>query len=352
VSDSQTLKESTPTLAEPANIDTSTPDPAIATGGIDRQKALLNDLIANGGQAQRQLYERQSPEAQQLLQNRLADAGAMPDARKAVYDAFSRDQTAAEAQHTRSMNSQAVLNSQLMDAAKAAVPIHSKNVDAQIEAMRLAFEDKQRERQAAAAARAAASAKADVNPLIEAQKRQDEYVAWAIANGKNPDKFTAGLDEIDAFGMSKGRVPFEQLADKFNIDLNRWKQDTDPTDVAAAQSGIETWLKSHKQASFSDLGAELNDQAAYFGLTPFDIQMLTLSNAPRWGIDPGEIFNNEKVIPTYRRQDAQIGLGYGDVGPQAGMSAGGAPAASPTPTADKQNGGFMAGAWKTLTSRI
>lgn len=127
---------------------------------IDKNKALMNDLIAQEGQAARQIYERQGSDAQALLAQRLAgpEGQFAPDARKAVYDAFVRDAQAAEGQQKRTMERMGALNNIFMDQAKAAVPIHAKEVDANMEAMRLQFEERRRREEEAAAAQREARA--------------------------------------------------------------------------------------------------------------------------------------------------------------------------------------------------
>lgn len=133
------LPGQTPTPAAPPN-----PFGEGATGNIDRQKALLNDIIAMGGTPAAQLYQEQDVRAQEALRQRLQAAGPSTVAQQGIYDAFRRDAEEARRQHAETQQRQMQLGNLFMDQAKQAVPIHAKNVDAMTEALRMQFEARAR----------------------------------------------------------------------------------------------------------------------------------------------------------------------------------------------------------------
>lgn len=132
------LPGQTPTPAAPAN-----PFGDGATGNIDRQKALLNDIIAMGGTPAAQLYGEQDVRTQEMLRQRM-QAAPSTVAQQGIYEAFRRDAEEARRQHAETQQRQMQLGNLFMDQAKGAVPIHAKNVDAMTEALRMQFEARAR----------------------------------------------------------------------------------------------------------------------------------------------------------------------------------------------------------------
>jgi hypothetical protein len=200
---------------------------------IDRQKALLNDMIAMEGQNARQIYERQAPDAQNLLNQQLAGQGGQhsPDARKAVYDAFIRDAQSAEGQHKRTLERQTALNAAFMDQAKAAVPIHAKEVDYATEAMRLQYEERARREAEAAAAQRAARSQASSAKSFESKLQ-------AALEGVAIDK------EVSKAQL--GGVPKTEWTPKDAAAVGAKGKPGDINKFAREQSIPETWTNSRK----------------------------------------------------------------------------------------------------------
>lgn len=287
------------------------PDNPFAGGGteknIDQQRVLLNDLVANAGQSGRKIYERQGAEAQGLLQERLGAAGQVPDARRAVYDAFTRDAQAAETQQTNTMKRQAQLGDIFMNQAKAAVPIYAKNVDATTEAMRLQFDERRRreqeqaqlQREAAAASRASARA----SSRSKAPKTTEELVAdnmQALTVNAETTKQALAAGLITPAGMSlkaakeagigSGSRSLNTALTALGVKLpqaqKRYSKDIQT--VSALLQGEAREGYSWDEISSQLLGKVQAMQAnGDFGAT-MDVNLLTQAalymHAPQWGI--------------------------------------------------------------------
>ena len=287
----------------------ATPDNPFNGGGaeqnIDAQKALLNNLIANQGQGGRALYERQAPEAQAMLNDRLSSAGTVPAARQAVYDAFTRDARAAEQQQANTIARQGQIGQLFMDQAKAAVPIYSKNVDLASQAMRQQFE----ERQAAQAASRASSA-SSTGAAAGALKAQQDLAYWNTVDpdGKNPNNpLTKGgvgtvrtVEQAAKDGTAQPPKTFEQATQALN--LPSWQKlantypglQEDATQIQSAINGMAA-KKGTQALTFDDVYAALQAVATDDTLkSPTNqrqllIDVLLGANAGRWGVqDPNE----------------------------------------------------------------
>lgn len=284
-----------------------TPDNPFNGGGaeknIDAQRAMLNDLIANQGQAGRALYERQAPEAQAMLNDRLASAGAVPAARQAVYDAFTRDARAAEQQQANTIARQGQIGQLFMDQAKAAVPIYSKNVDLASQAMRQQFEERM------AAQRAArASSGSLTGAAAGAAKAEQDLAYWNTVDpdGKNPNNpLTKGDTTVltpetaTKNGTAQPTKTFDDATKSLKLPPWQALKQLDPglesdanqlqsaINAAARQTGSKAW-------TFDDLVSELNNLAASddtlkssAGNRRALVDILLAANAGRWGVsDP------------------------------------------------------------------
>lgn len=133
-------------MADPAPGQTPTPatptspfEGGGAAGNIDQQKALLNDIIAMGGNTAAQLYGEQDQRTQAALQSRMAEAPTTT-AQKGIYDAFSRDAQEARRQHAESQQRQAQLGNIFMDQAKGAVPMYEAQQKSLNDSLRMQYE--------------------------------------------------------------------------------------------------------------------------------------------------------------------------------------------------------------------
>lgn len=275
-----------------------------AEKNIDAQRAMLNDLIANQGQAGKAIYERQAPEAQQMLSQRLAAAGPVPAARQAVYDAFTRDARAAEQQQANTIARQGQIGQLFMDQAKAAVPIYSKNVDLASQAMRQQFE----ERMAAQRAARAASSGSLTGAAAGAAKAEQDLAYWKTVDpdGKNPNNpLTKGDTNVltpetaAKNGTAQPTKTFDDAAKSLKLPPWQALKQLDPglesdanqlqsaINAAARQTGSKAW-------TFDDLVSELNNLAASDDTLKSSasnrralVDILLAANAGRWGVsDP------------------------------------------------------------------
>lgn len=110
---------------------------------IERQKALLNDIIAMGGTRGAALYQDQDSAVQEALRKRLA-AAPTTDAQQGIYNAFARDARAGAAQHAATQLRQAQLGNVFMDQAKAAVPLYAAQQNSLVEQLRMQYEENAR----------------------------------------------------------------------------------------------------------------------------------------------------------------------------------------------------------------
>jgi hypothetical protein len=270
-----------------------------AEGNIDRQKALLNDIIAAQGQRGRQIYEGQPAEAQQALQAQLASAPATGEARKAVFDAYINDAKLAQQGHTEFTQRQSQLNSNFLDQAKAAVPIHAADLKNQQEALRMQFEDAKAAREAAAADRAASRASSG-------PKTTDQMVAEALQKlevtnrvkaealkGVPPGDWT--MTDARAAGLAGGKMNLTDAAISLGMDHN-WVKKLQPQETKALNA-IQSFIDNLVDEDVSFNAAQSQAQQAYdMGLfnensdplNPYqptrDLLKLALQqNSTRWG---------------------------------------------------------------------
>lgn len=312
----------------------ATPDNPFNGGGaeqnIDAQKALLNNLIANQGQGGRALYERQAPEAQAMLNDRLSSAGTVPAARQAVYDAFTRDARAAEQQQANTIARQGQIGQLFMDQAKAAVPIYSKNVDLASQAMRQQFEERQ-----AAQAAARASSGSLTGAAAGAAKAQQDLAYWQTVDpdGKNPNNpLTKGdtgavLTPETAVknGTAKPTKTFDQAATALKLPPWQALKQLDPgieSDANQLQSAINAAAlqKGSKAWTFDDLVSELNNWAASDGTLQSStsnrralVDVLLAANAGRWGVEDPTLWGYDANAHNTLRTNYGRSMGRGIV---------------------------------------
>lgn len=276
-----------------------------AEQNIDRQKALLNDIIATQGQAGRQVYERQAPEAQAALQQQLASAPATPQARQDVFGAYIKDAQLAEQGQADFMKRQTLLNSNFLDQAKAAVPIHAADVKNQQEALRMQYEDAQAAR---AAARAGSGGGYSGNPLIKNEQQKAEYLQYLKDNNLIGDPSELNLSDLQQLGIAGSASTPEAVAQQLGIN---WKavqgKLADPADVSVLKSQIDKWARSTKGAfGFHDLQSQINAEGSALGVPPIAIQLLLASYAPQWGINPRTALDPTSWGNPYEQQSYQL----------------------------------------------
>jgi len=270
-----------------------------AEQNIDRQKGLLNDIIAAAGQKGRQIYETQPAEAQAALQQQLASSPQTSEARKAVFDAYLRDAQLASQGQTEFTQRQAQINSNFLDQAKAAVPIHAADLKNQQEALRMQFEDNQRAREAAAADRAASRA-------ASGPKTTDQMVAEALQKLEVTNKVKAEalknvppgdwtMSDARAAGMAGGKMNIADAAISLGMDPEYTKrfQPQDKKAINAIQSFIDNL--AGEDVSFNDMQGQV--LASYDGglfdeisdpMNPYNpsrdlIRLILQQNSTRWG---------------------------------------------------------------------
>ncbi len=271
----------------------ATPDNPFNGGGaeqnIDAQKALLNNLIANQGQGGRALYERQAPEAQSLLNDRLSSAGPVPAARQAVYDAFTRDARAAEQQQANTIARQGQIGQLFMDQAKAAVPIYSKNVDLASQAMRQQFEERQAAQQAQRAAAAASSARSapkSVEELI-AGKIQDQEVkkgaARSILESSGVPKTQWSTSDVLAAGLSGSKLSFEDAAQSLGFGPSASAL-ADRSALSQEQQTIDELFNGAKDVNFEQVQGTVRALIEAGVVSPNQAAIALVANSRRWGV--------------------------------------------------------------------
>ena len=217
----------------------------------------------HAGQAGRQVYARQGADAQGLPQQRLSEAGPVPAARQAVYDAFSRDAQAAEQQNARTMQRQAQLGNIFMDQAKAAVPIYAKDVDATTEAMRLQFEERRRrEEEQAAAQRAARAQQRWVQLQVRgAAHRGGRGGSCREARDCSVDpgevrrpRSQWSTSDVVAAGLSGGKLSFDDAASALGIPSDMKKTMAANKDAQSiAQQTIDELYNGDKDVNFEQV---------------------------------------------------------------------------------------------------
>lgn len=148
-----------------------------ATDSVERQKQALTELLASQGNAGRQ-----------LLQNRGQDAGAIAAAAKAqygdagkpvsdLYDTFNRDAEQSKQFHDQEQARILAANKGYMDQVTSAIPLQRKDSDTYLEALRLQFEDRQRQAEEEAAQKAASAAAQKAATQSYYQKQTDKNTA-------------------------------------------------------------------------------------------------------------------------------------------------------------------------------
>jgi len=288
-----------------------------AEKNIDAQRAMLNDLIANQGQAGKAIYERQAPEAQQMLSQRLAAAGPVPAARQAVYDAFTRDARAAEQQQANTIARQGQIGQLFMDQAKAAVPIYSKNVDLASQAMRQQFEERM------AAQRAArASSGSSTGAAAGTAKAQQDLAYWSTIDpdGKNPNNpLTKGDTNVltpetaAKNGTAQPTRSFDDAAQSLKLPPWQALKQLDPglekdanqlqaaINAAARQTGSKAWTFDDLVSELSNLVASDETLTSSAGNRQVLLDTLLAANAGRWGVtDPSAWGYNPSAHDTLR----------------------------------------------------
>lgn len=264
---------------------------------IDQQKALLNDLIAMQGQGARTLYERQGAEAQGLLNERLAQAGQVPDARKAVYDAFTRDAQAADQQHAQTVQRQAQLGQIFMDQAKGAVPIYAKNVDATTEAMRLQFEERRRKEEearqaqmAASRASVARSAPKTIDQRI-AEGEEDRAVkqgtARSILEKSGVPKSQWSTSDVIAAGVSGAKLGLEDAAKALGFGTTATALQGKEA-LGLAQGTIDELYNGDKDVNFEQVQVAIQALIDAGEISRNQAAIALVANAPRWGMGGDE----------------------------------------------------------------
>lgn len=244
---------------------------------VDRQRAMLNDLIAIEGQHGRQIYDQQAPAAQAALQTQVAQAPHTTEARKAVYDAFIRDAAAAQQQHDRTMQRQAATNHHFMNQAKEAVPIHRQNLAAQTEALRMRYEhEKQMEQQRLAAQRAstrAANAQKTYADKLAANleaAQLDKDTRKALLKDVPRSEWTAS--DANLMGAATGKADPKEIAASFGFETS-W----DEQQAKEAQAAIDALFR--EDVTFAEVMSALTSG----GLDDRIVTSYALANAGRWG---------------------------------------------------------------------
>ena len=282
---------------------------------VDRQKALLNDLIAMQGQAGRQVYARQGADAQGLLQQRLSEAGPVPAARQAVYDAFSRDAQAAAQQNARTMQRQAQLGNIFMDQAKAAVPIYAKDVDATTEAMRLQFEERRRREEEQAAAQRAALARSSGGSSYKsveqriAEGEEDRAVkrgtALSILEKSGVPRSQWSTSDVVAAGLSGGKLSFDDAASALGIPSDMKKTMAANKDAQSiAQQTIDELYNGDKDVNFEQVQSTVAALVEAGVVSEAMANVMLLVNSPRWGLSAQDAFglgiSSDRTRGSYR----------------------------------------------------
>jgi hypothetical protein len=183
------------------------------------------------------------------------------------------------------------LNSNFLDQAKAAVPIHAADLKNQQEALRMQFEDAQQQR-AAAAARSSGggSRQLSVEERIAAgldTAKVNEGVRAALLKDIPKSQWT--VSDAEKAGPAKGKASYTDAASElgyppgFGINFS--------SEQKAQVSDLQTWIDSlaKKDFSFEQTQSEIQsavDDGTYAG----DIaKVLLQANARRWGItDPAD----------------------------------------------------------------
>jgi hypothetical protein len=257
-----------------------------AEGNIDRQKALLNDIIATQGQAGRQIYERQAPEAQAALQQQLASAPATPQARQDVFGAYVQDAKLAEQGQAEFMQRQNLLNTNFMEQAKAAVPIHAADVKNQQEALRMQFEAQAAARGGGGGGSRSLSVEERIAAGLDTAK-VNEGIKTALLADIPKSQWT--VSDAEKSGQSKSKASYLDAASElglppgFGIGFNSSQK----SQVSDLQAWIDSLAK--KDASFDEVLSQIQ-AASDEGIYSPDITRVVLhANARRWGItDPAD----------------------------------------------------------------
>lgn len=288
------------------------PDNPFNGGGaeknIDAQRAMLNDLIANQGQAGRDIYSRQAPEAQAMLGQRLTAAGPVPAARQAVYDAFTQDARAAEQQQTNTMQRQAQLGNVFLDQAKAAVPIYSKNADLASQAMRQQFEERQAAQAASRSGGGSSSSAKTVEQLIAEGMKSKEVktgTARSILEASGVPKSQWATSDIMAAGLSGGKGSTADALSVMGVPSTvkdgvlRNKEALDIT-----QSTIDELWNGDKDVNFEQVKATVDALIETGVASEMSAYAVLLANAPRWGLSINDLaalgVNSDRFRGNYR----------------------------------------------------
>lgn len=167
-----------------------------ATESVDRQKAALTELLASQGAT-----------GLRLLQNRGADAGAIAAQAKAqygdagkpvsdLYQTFERDAQQRTNAHNEEQARIQAANRAYMDQVGAAIPLQRQDSENYMNALRMEFEDRQRQREAEEQARQAAAARA-------ASAASSSSLLAKLLEKKEADNAMAKLEWTDTGPMER-----------------------------------------------------------------------------------------------------------------------------------------------------
>lgn len=272
-----------------------------AEASVEAQKSALTELLASQGNTGRQ-----------LLQNRGEDAGALAAAAKAqygdaskpvtdLYDTFNRDAEQSKQFHDQEQTRILAANKAYMDQVSAAMPLQRKDSDTYLEALRMQFEDRQRQAEEEAAQRAEQAAQAAASQRSILQKLQEGNAADAtVAKEKwaQTSKEMRRPMDAEAAGAAGGPRDIVEAAKAIGMDpnaaKNRWV-DRKASQFRELDDQIMTTMSEsmqdayEKNMSWGEVMQISKSFAAQNGINwEANIQPWLATYSPLWGMTDAE----------------------------------------------------------------
>lgn len=275
-----------------------------AEQSVETQKQALTELLASQGKIGAQLLTNRGEDAGALAAAAKAQYGDAGQPVKALYDTFSRDAGQAQTNQANEMARLQAANQNYMGQVSAAVPLQRQDSDTFLEALRLQFEDRQKQAEQEAAERAASrrassGSSSSSNALLKALEGRAvdrEMAAMDFANLKTGQKRPSIAGAAGAAGERRDIV---QAAKDIGADAAgaqiRWVDRNPKGATYRVDVQLQQILEEGIQEAVSqdlDWGSVMADGQALarqFGV-PYEsyVQPLLAQYSPMWGVKDAE----------------------------------------------------------------
>lgn len=288
-----------------------------AEASSDAQKAALAKVLAEQGSLGVQSIQNRSQDANAISAQAQAQFGVGGGA---PYQTFQRDAEQARIAQEQHMARIGAANNAYMDQVKGAIPLQRGDTEAMYGAMRLEYEERQREREAEEARRAQAAADArrsssssSSNALLKALEKRavDRELAAQDFADLNAGQKTPSLAK--GAGAAGGMRDILQAAKDLGMDVNAAKRrwvDNDPKNRFAAQDkALKAQIEIEMQEALANdvpwaqviSGTKLMAQDMGLDWTA-NIQPWLAMYSPLWGVADSEWATSIPKGPGYGYQ--------------------------------------------------